>query len=121
MLAGKDGDKAQKFIWGLISEMCLLQRGAVPEISDSIVDVDRAMRWGFGWELGPFETWDAIGVEPMAKQFEKEGKALPPVVSELLSSGKKSFYDSAQGETSYFDIGGNTRISQYRRTQASSF
>ncbi len=106
-LAGKEGDKAQKFIWGMISEMCLYAARRVPEISDSIVDVDRAMRWGFGWELGPFETWDAIGVEPMAKQLEKEGKALPPVVTALLSSGKKSFYQSAQGETSYFDIAGN--------------
>jgi 3-hydroxyacyl-CoA dehydrogenase len=107
LLAGKDGDKAQKFIWGMISEMCLYAARRVPEISDSIVDVDRAMRWGFGWELGPFETWDAVGVEPMAKQFEKEGKAPPPVVSALLSLGKKSFYESAQGETSFFDIAGN--------------
>ena len=107
-LEGKEGDKAQKFIWGLLSEMCLYAARRVPEISDSIVDVDRAMRWGFGWELGPFETWDAIGVEPMARQLEKEGKALPPVVTELLSSGKRSFYQSAQGETSYFDIAGNT-------------
>ena len=105
---GKEGDKAQKFIWGVISEMCLYAARRVPEISDSIVDVDRAMRWGFGWELGPFETWDAIGVEPMAKQLEKEGKALPPLVTELLSSGKKSFYESAQGETSYFDLAGKT-------------
>ncbi len=106
-LEGKEGDKAQKFIWGLLSEMCLYAARRVPEISDSIVDVDRAMRWGFGWELGPFETWDAVGVEPMARQLEKEGKALPPVVTGLLSSGKKSFYQSAQGETSYFDIAGN--------------
>jgi 3-hydroxyacyl-CoA dehydrogenase len=108
VLAGKDGDKAQKFIWGMISEMCLYAARRVPEISDSVVDVDRAMRWGFGWELGPFETWDAVGVQAMAKQFEKEGKALPPVVSALLGSGKKSFYESAQGETSYFDIAGNS-------------
>ncbi len=108
VLAGKDGDKAQKFIWGMISEMCLYAARRVPEISDSIVDVDRAMRWGFGWELGPFETWDAVGVEVMAKQFEKEGKAVPPVVSALLASGKKSFYESEQGETSYFDIAGNS-------------
>jgi 3-hydroxyacyl-CoA dehydrogenase len=104
VLAGKEGDKAQKFIWGVLSEMCLYAARRIPEISDSIVDVDCAMRWGFGWELGPFETWDAIGVEPMAKQFEKEGKSLPPLVTELLASGKKSFYQSAQGETSYFDL-----------------
>jgi 3-hydroxyacyl-CoA dehydrogenase len=86
--------------------MCLYAARRVPEISDSIVDVDRAMRWGFGWELGPFEVWDAIGVEPMAKQLEKEGKPLPPIVTDLLSSGKKSFYESAQGETTYFDLAG---------------
>src|ERR1019366_7036235 len=106
-LSGNDGDKAQKFVWGLLSEMCLYAARRVPEISDSIVDVDRAMRWGFGWELGPFETWDAIGVEPMARQLEKQGQALPPLVTGILSSGKKSFYQSAQGVTSYFDIAGN--------------
>src|SRR6202166_3733455 len=104
VLEGKEGDKAQKFIWGVPSGMCLYAARRVPEISDSIVDVDRAMRWGFGWELGPFEAWDAIGVEPMAKTLEKEGNALPPLVTDLLSSGKKSFYESAQGETSYFDL-----------------
>jgi 3-hydroxyacyl-CoA dehydrogenase len=107
-LEGKDGDKAQKFVWGMLSEMCLYAARRVPEISDSIVDVDRAMRWGFGWELGPFETWDAIGAKAMAKQLEKEGRPLPPLVAGLLSSGKDSFYESAQGVTSYFDIAGKT-------------
>jgi 3-hydroxyacyl-CoA dehydrogenase len=105
-LEGKEGDKAQKFIWGVLSGMCLYAARRVREISDSVVDVDRAMRWGFGWELGPFEVWDAIGVEPMATQLEKEGNALPPLVTELLASGKKSFYESAHGETSYFDFSG---------------
>src|SRR5258708_24670081 len=110
VLAGKEGDKAQKFIWGVLSEMCLYAARRVPEISDSILDVDRAMRWGFVWELGPFETWDAIGLESMARQFEKEGKALPPLVTQLLASGKKSFYQTAQGiaepDLSYFDVAG---------------
>jgi 3-hydroxyacyl-CoA dehydrogenase len=105
-LEGKEVDKAQKFVWGVLSGMCLYAARRVPEISDSIVDVDRAMRWGFGWELGPFEVWDAIGVEPIARRLEKEGQAMPPLVTELLSSGKKSFYESAQGETSFFDLGG---------------
>jgi len=103
-LEGKEGDKAQKFIWGVLSGMCLYAARRVPEISDSIVNVDRAMRWGFGWELGPFEVWDAIGVEAAARQLEKQGQSLPPLVTELLSSGKKSFYESAQGETAYFDL-----------------
>ncbi len=104
VLAGQGGDRAQKFIWGVLSEMCLYAARRVPEISDSIVDVDNAMRWGFGWELGPFEVWDAIGVAGMATQFEKEAKPPPPVVANLLASGKKSFYESAQGATSYFDL-----------------
>src|ERR1700686_497420 len=107
-LEGKEGDKAQKFIWGVLSGMCLYAARRVPEIADSIVDVERAMRWGFVWELGPFEVWDAIGVEPMAKQLDKEGHALPALVTDLLSSGKKSFYQSAQGETSYFDLAGKS-------------
>ena len=103
-LEGKQGDKAQEFIWGVLSGMCLYAARRVPEIADSIVDVDKAMRWGFAWELGPFEVWDAIGVEPMARQLEKEGNALPPLVTDLLASGKKSFYESARGENSYFDL-----------------
>jgi 3-hydroxyacyl-CoA dehydrogenase len=107
-LEGKDGDKAQNFIWGVLSGMCLYAARRVPEISDSIVDVDRAMRWGFGWELGPFEIWDAIGVEPMAKRLKEDGYALPPLLTDLLASGKKSFYQSAQGETSHFDLAAKT-------------
>ncbi len=103
-LAGQGGDKATRFLWGSISEMCLYAARRVPEIADTLEAVDRAMRWGFAWELGPFELWDAVGVDVMAKHLEKAGKALPPLVSRLLSSGKTSFYQSAQGEVSYFDL-----------------
>ena len=74
-LEGKGGDKANQFLWASLGETCLYAARRIPEIADSIVDVDRAMRWGFGWELGPFQVWDAIGVERMAKAFEREGKA----------------------------------------------
>ncbi|MGC1933737.1 MAG: enoyl-CoA hydratase-related protein, partial [Candidatus Acidiferrales bacterium] len=63
-----------------------------------------AMHWGFNWELGPFEIWDAIGVEPMARMLKMLGKAPPPIVTSVLSSEKKLFYESAQGHTSYFDL-----------------
>ena len=78
-LEGKSGDKANQFLWTTLSEMCLYAARRVPEIADSIVDVDHAMHWGFAWELGPFEIWDAIGVERMAKALEREGKKLPPL------------------------------------------
>ncbi len=98
------GDKASKFLWGSVSRMCLYAARRVPEIADTIVDVDRAMRWGFAWELGPFELWDAAGAESMARRLEQEGESLPPLVTKLLSSGKKSFYESLQGLTKYFDL-----------------
>jgi len=98
------GDKASKFLAASISGMCLYAARRIPEIADTIVDVDRAMRWGFAWELGPFELWDAIGVETLAKRLEQEGNALPLLVTGLLSSGKKSFYQSERGESSFFDL-----------------
>ncbi len=106
VLAGQKGDKAQEFLWGALSEMCLYAARRVPEIADSIVDVDRAMCWGFGWELGPFELMDTIGVRAFAAQVEKEGRALPPVLAKLLSSGRASFYESEKGKTSCFDLAG---------------
>src|SRR3984893_13407243 len=54
-LEGQKGDKAQQFLWGGLSETCLYATRRVRESTDNVVDVDRAMRWGFGWELGPFE------------------------------------------------------------------
>jgi len=103
-LEGKGGDKANRLLWSALSESCLYAARRVPEIADSIVDVDRAMRWGFAWELGPFEVWDAIGVERMAKALEREGKAIPPLVEKALATPTKSFYETQKGSTSYFDL-----------------
>ena len=104
-LDGAGGDKASQFLWNCLSEMCLYAARRVPEIADRVVEVDRAMQWGFGWELGPFEMWDAIGVERMAKALEKNGQPMPPLVSKVLASPKKSFYEIEKGHTSYFDLG----------------
>jgi 3-hydroxyacyl-CoA dehydrogenase len=99
------GDKANRFLWACLSENCLYAARRVPEIANSVVDVDRAMRWGFAWELGPFEVWDAIGVGRMAEALGREGKQIPPVVNDVLASPKKSFYETEKGSTRYFDIG----------------
>ncbi len=104
VLDGQKGDKAQQFLWGGLSGMCLYAARRVPEISDSIVDVDRAMRWGFGWELGPFELMDAIGVKAFAGQVQKEGRALPAVIEKVLASGRNGFYESEKGTTTVFDV-----------------
>jgi 3-hydroxyacyl-CoA dehydrogenase len=102
---GQKGDKAQQFMWGGISEMCLYAARRVPEIADNLVDIDHAMRWGFGWELGPFEIMDAIGLEAFAGQLRKEGKTIPPVIEKVLAGGRKGFYESEKGATTVFDLG----------------
>ena len=114
VLEGQKGDKAQQFIWGGLSEMCLYAARRVPEISDHIVDVDRAMRWGFGWELGPFEVMDAVGVKAFATQVQKEGKAVPPAIEKVLASGRQGFYQSEKGATTVFDLctGGAKRVEE---------
>ncbi len=98
------GDKANRFLWSCLSENSLYAARRVPEIANSVVDVDRAMRWGFAWELGPFEVWDAIGVTRMADALGREGKQLPPVVNDALASPKKSFYETEKGSKQYFDF-----------------
>jgi 3-hydroxyacyl-CoA dehydrogenase len=104
LFEGQKVDKAQQFIWGGLSEMCLYAGRRMPEISDRIVDVDRAMRWGFAWELGPFEIVDALGLTQFAGQIKKEGRALPAVFEKALASGRKSFYESDKGSSSVFDL-----------------
>ncbi len=103
VLEGQKGDKAQQFLWGALSETCLYAARRIPEISDHLEDVDRAMRWGFGWERGPFEQMDALGVKAFAAQVQKEGRALPPIVEKILASGRKGFYESEKGKTTVFD------------------
>jgi 3-hydroxyacyl-CoA dehydrogenase len=104
MLLGMDGgqqktDKAGQFLWSALSELWNYSANRVPEISDSIVEIDRAMRLGFNWELGPFELWDAAGVEATVARMKKEGRPVAANVEKLLASGKKSWY-SADPNTS---------------------
>jgi 3-hydroxyacyl-CoA dehydrogenase len=115
VLEGQKGDKAQQFLWGLLSETCLYAARRVPEISDRVVDVDQAMRWGFAWELGPFELMDAIGVKAFAAAVQKEGRTLPPVLEKLLASGRQGFYQSEKGTTTVFDIasGAATKVEEH--------
>jgi 3-hydroxyacyl-CoA dehydrogenase len=103
-LEGK-GDKANKFLWAGAGDTFLYTARRIPEIAESIVDVDRAMRWGFAWELGPFEMWEAIGVERVARALERDDKPMPPLAAKVLASPRKSFYETQRGSTRYFDFG----------------
>jgi 3-hydroxyacyl-CoA dehydrogenase len=103
-MEGQPGDKANQFLWAGLSQTCVYAARRIPEIADTIIDVDRAMRWGFAWELGPFEVWDAIGVDNMVRALEREGREVPPLAQQVLGSPKKSFYESEKGTTKYFDL-----------------
>ena len=105
--APQKGDKAGQFLWSALSDLWTYAANRVPEISDSIVEIDRAMRLGFNWEMGPFELWDAVGVEPTVARMRKEGKPVSTNVEKLLASGKKSWYaDDAKAASSraFFDL-----------------
>jgi 3-hydroxyacyl-CoA dehydrogenase len=97
-LLGLDGntpqknDKAGAFLWAALSDLWTYSANRVPEISDSIVEIDRAMRLGFNWELGPFELWDAAGVEATVARMKKENKPVAANVDKLLAAGQKSWY-----------------------------
>ena len=86
------GDKAGAFLWAALSDLWTYSANRIPEISDSIVEIDRAMKLGFNWELGPFELWDAAGVEATVARMKKEGKPVAANVEKLLGSGQKSWY-----------------------------
>ena len=86
------GDKAGAFLWAALTDLWTYSANRVPEISDSIVEIDRAMKLGFNWELGPFELWDAAGVEGTVARMKKEGKPIAANVEKLLAAGQKSWY-----------------------------
>jgi 3-hydroxyacyl-CoA dehydrogenase len=85
-------DKAGAFLWAALSDLWTYSANRIPEISDSIVEIDRAMKLGFNWELGPFELWDAAGVEATVARMQKEGKPIAANVEKLLAAGQKSWY-----------------------------
>ncbi|MHB1629861.1 MAG: 3-hydroxyacyl-CoA dehydrogenase/enoyl-CoA hydratase family protein [Bacilli bacterium] len=90
LVYGSDG--ASVFVWNILKRVLLYSASLVGVIADDIAAIDEAMKWGFNWELGPFETWDAIGVAKSVARMRQEGLAIPPFVEQLLASGQ-SFYD----------------------------
>ncbi len=112
MLLGLEGtpqknDKAGAFLWAALSDLWTYAANRIPEISDTVVEIDRAMKLGFNWEMGPFELWDAAGVEATVARMKKEGKAIAPNVEKLLGSGKKNWYEDNPGAASgksFFDL-----------------
>ena len=90
-------DEAGDLIWHTLARTFSYASKRVPEIADSIVDIDNAMKWGFGWELGPFETWDLLGVAATLDRMEGEGMSAAPWVRAMLKAGKDAFYTYRDG------------------------
>jgi 3-hydroxyacyl-CoA dehydrogenase len=98
-------DRGGQFAWKILKKTLLYSAEKIPEVSDDIINIDRAMKWGYNWELGPFEIWDAIGLKSSVKKMEKEEEAIPPLVEKVLSKGYSSFYEKKDGSIFYFDLG----------------
>ena len=102
LVGGKD--KAGEFYRKSFSAMFAYVQNRIPEISDELYRIDDALKAGFGWEHGPFEIWDAIGVEAGIEMMKAEGKEPAAWVLEMLEKGSTSFYSVKDGATFYYDI-----------------
>jgi 3-hydroxyacyl-CoA dehydrogenase len=96
-------DRAGQFAWNVTADALLYTAAVTPQIAHDVVSVDHAMRWGYSWDLGPFETWDALGVQALAERMTAEGRELPRLVRDVLESGQSRFYGDAAPRT-YFDF-----------------
>jgi len=97
-------DRVGAFLWKTLSRTLCYAADRIPEIADTVVEIDRAMRWGFNWELGPFEVWDAIGVEKSVARLKEEGRTVPANVQSMIDAGVKSFYRKKDGKHFYYDF-----------------
>ncbi|MGB6410099.1 MAG: 3-hydroxyacyl-CoA dehydrogenase/enoyl-CoA hydratase family protein [Candidatus Deferrimicrobiaceae bacterium] len=97
-------DKAAGYAWKVLSESLLYSARRIPEIAGDVVNIDNAIKWGFNWTLGPFETWDAIGVKDSVARMRKEGKEIPESVEKMLAGGNPTFYRRRDGILECFDF-----------------
>lgn len=92
-------DRYSELAWNILKPVLLYAAETWNEISSNIVDIDNALKWGFNWELGPFETWDAIGLKRSVERMEAEGSTVPEWVKALIAAGHDSFYERKEGRT----------------------
>lgn len=97
-------DRVGEFLWNTTSRVSRYAANRIPEIADTIVEIDNAIKWGFGWTIGVFEAWDAIGVAESVERMRKEGQPIPANVEKMLASGATSFYKSEKGEHFFYDL-----------------
>lgn len=98
-------DPAGQFAWITSRDVLCYAANRVPEIADDIVNVDNAMKWGFNWDLGPFEMLDAYGVKDFAERLKKDSIKVPAIIDAVLGKGSGVFYKTEKGQRLYFDLG----------------
>ncbi len=96
-------DKAGEFYRKLFGGLFAYVSNRIPEISDQLYKIDDALKAGFGWELGPFETWDAIGLEAGLKLIEDAGCKVAPWVLDFVKTGQKTFYTQCEGKKYFYN------------------
>ena len=95
-------DRGSRFVWEVTARSLIYSANRIPEISDDIVNIDNALKWGYAWEAGPFEGWDAIGVRRSVDRMQSEGKKVPEWVLEMLAAGRETFYCTENGVRTYW-------------------
>jgi 3-hydroxyacyl-CoA dehydrogenase len=97
-------DKGAQFAWKAVANNLIYAANRIPEISDTIIDIDNAMRWGFNLEMGPFEAWDAIGLKKSVARMEKDGFKVPQPIQKMLETGHTAFYKMENGIVFFYDF-----------------
>ncbi|MGD9331640.1 MAG: 3-hydroxyacyl-CoA dehydrogenase NAD-binding domain-containing protein [Desulfobacterales bacterium] len=97
-------DKGARFAWKSVASQMIYSANRIPEISDTVVEIDNAMKWGYNFEMGPFETWDAIGVKESVAKMEADGLTVPAKVKDMLAAGIDTFYKTENGKVFFYDF-----------------
>jgi 3-hydroxyacyl-CoA dehydrogenase len=97
-------DRGAVFAWKAVADQLIYSAKRIPEISDTVVEIDNAMKWGYNFEMGPFETWDAIGVRESVAKMDADGLTVPDKVKQMLAAGKDSFYRTEDGKRFFYDF-----------------
>ncbi|WP_097149991.1 3-hydroxyacyl-CoA dehydrogenase/enoyl-CoA hydratase family protein [Ureibacillus acetophenoni] len=96
-------DRTGELLWNIFAPTLIYSAELNGVIADNIVEIDNALKWGFGWSQGPFEMWDAIGVKQSVERMEQEGREVPSFVKEMLSKGIESFYTEIDGDVAFYN------------------
>jgi len=97
-------DKGAKFAWKMAVKSFQYAANRIPEISDTIIEIDNSMKWGYNFEMGPFELWDTYGVADAVARMKTEGYDIPENVSAMLAAGNTCFYKLEQGKNYFYDF-----------------